>query len=99
MSDRENVGTAFGQSQDNFAYIPIQTYFKMYGNNDTIWLNIQARGAEWMEQTQEEARVMMRAAGGHLAPMKKITLHFPIRPTLMEYGNEVIARSWSAWSS
>jgi len=45
-----------GQSQDNFAYIPIQTYFKMYGTNDTIWLNIQARGAEWMEQTQDEAR-------------------------------------------
>src|SRR4029077_7622341 len=23
------IGTALGQSQDNFAYIPIQTYFKM----------------------------------------------------------------------
>src|SRR5258707_14450683 len=44
------VGTAFGQSQDNFAYIPCQTDFKMYGTNDTIWLNIQARGAEWLEQ-------------------------------------------------
>ena len=44
----KTIGTAFGQSQDNFAYIPIQTYFKMYGNNDTIWLNIQARGATWL---------------------------------------------------
>src|SRR5439155_1626371 len=57
----KTIGTALGQSQDNFAYIPIQTYFKMYGTNDTIWLNIQARGAEWMEQTQDEARAMMRA--------------------------------------
>ena len=61
------IGTAFGQSQDNFAYIPIQTYFKMYGTQDTIWLNIQARGPEWMERTQDEARAMMRARR-HLPP-------------------------------
>jgi len=28
----KTIGTAFGQSQDNFAYIPIQTYFKMLWN-------------------------------------------------------------------
>jgi putative ABC transport system permease protein len=77
------IGTAFGQSQDNFAYIPIQTYFKMYGNNDTIWLNIQARGAEWMEQTQEEARVMMRARR-HLAPNEKDNFGIFDQATLME---------------
>src|SRR5207237_8099444 len=55
------IGTAFGQSQDNFAYIPIQTYLKMYGTQDTIWLNIQARGPEWMARTQDEARAVMRA--------------------------------------
>src|SRR6202030_652855 len=48
------IGSALGQSPDKFAYIPIQKDFKMYGTNDTIWLNIQARGAEWMEQTQDE---------------------------------------------
>src|SRR6266446_6413150 len=69
----KTIGTALGQSQDNFAYIPIQTYFKMYGTNDTIWLNIQARGAEWMEQTQEEARVMMRARR-HLSPNENNSL-------------------------
>ena len=63
----KTIGTAFGQSQDNFAYIPIQTYFKIYGNNDTVWLNIQARGAEWMERTQDEARAIMRARR-HLRP-------------------------------
>jgi len=61
------IGTAFGQSQDNFAYIPMQTYFKMYGTQETIWLNIQARGPEWMERTQDEARAMMRARR-HLPP-------------------------------
>ena len=61
------IGSAFGQSQDNFVYIPIQTYFKIYGTQDTIWVNIQARGAEWMERAQDEARAMMRARR-HLAP-------------------------------
>jgi len=61
------IGTAFGRSQDNFAYIPIQTYFKMYGTNDTIWVNIQARDTDWMERTQDEARAIMRARR-HLPP-------------------------------
>jgi len=61
------IGSVLGQSQDNFAYIPIQTYFKMYGTQETIWVNIQARGAEWMDRTQDEARALMRARR-HLSP-------------------------------
>jgi putative ABC transport system permease protein len=54
------IGTVFGQSQDNFVYIPIQTYLKIYGSQDTIWVNIQARGPEWMQRTQEESRAPSR---------------------------------------
>jgi putative ABC transport system permease protein len=79
----KTVGTAFGQSQDNFAYIPIQTYFKMYGTNDTIWLNIQARGAEWMERTQDEARALMRARR-HLSPNEPDNFGIFDQATLME---------------
>src|SRR5467141_2437237 len=79
----KTIGTAFGQSQDNFAYIPIQTYFKMYGTNETIWLNIQARGAEWMEQTQDEARAMMRARR-HLSPNEKDNFGIFDQATLMD---------------
>src|SRR5256884_710929 len=79
----KTIGTALGQSQDNFAYIPIQTYFKMYGTNDTIWLNIQARGAEWMEQTQDEARAMMRARR-HLPPNEKDNFGIFDQATLMD---------------
>ena len=64
------IGSVLGQSQDNFAYIPIQTYFKIYGTQDTIWVNIQARGADWMEQTEDEARALMRARR-HLSPNEK----------------------------
>jgi putative ABC transport system permease protein len=61
------IGSVLGQSQDNFAYIPIQTYLKIYGAREGIDINVQARGAEWMERTQDEARALMRARR-HLRP-------------------------------
>ena len=42
------VGSAFGQSQDNFAYIPVRTWLKMYGQRKSLSINIQSRGAEYM---------------------------------------------------
>lgn len=77
------IGTVFGQSQDNFAYIPIQTYFKIYGAYDGIWINIQARSAEWMERTQDEARALMRARR-HLPPNEKDNFGIFDSATLME---------------
>ena len=79
----KTMGTAFGQSQDNFAYIPIQTYFKMYGTNDTIWVNIQAHDADWMERTQDEARAIMRARR-HLPPNEPDNFGIFDQATLME---------------
>jgi len=55
------IGTVLGQSQDNFVYMPIETFLKIYGSNRSLSINIQASGAEWMARTQEEARVLMRA--------------------------------------
>jgi putative ABC transport system permease protein len=77
------IGSVLGQSQDNFAYIPIQTYFKIYGTQETIWVNIQARGAEWMERTQDEARALMRARR-HLSPNEKDNFGMFDSATLMD---------------
>jgi putative ABC transport system permease protein len=77
------IGTALGQSQDNFAYIPIQTYFKIYGTNETIWVNIQARNADWMARTQDEARALMRARR-HLSPNETDNFGIFDQSTLME---------------
>jgi putative ABC transport system permease protein len=79
----KTIGTAFGQSQDNFAYIPIQTYFKMYGTNDTIWVNIQASGPDWMERTQDEARALLRARR-HLSPNEPDSFGILDSATLMQ---------------
>ena len=40
----KKIGNTFGQSQDNFVYIPIQTWLKIYGRNTTLSVNVQARG-------------------------------------------------------
>jgi putative ABC transport system permease protein len=64
------IGTVFGQSQDNFVYIPIRTFLKRYGEHGQgldLAINIQARGPEWMQETEDEARTMMRGRR-HLDP-------------------------------
>jgi putative ABC transport system permease protein len=64
----KEIGSALGQSQDRYLYIPVQTFLKTYGaQNRSITINVQARGAEWVERTQEEVRVLMRARR-HLRP-------------------------------
>jgi putative ABC transport system permease protein len=79
----KSIGTVFGQSQDNFAYIPLQTYFKIYGAYDGVWINIQARSAEWMDRTQDEARALMRARR-HLSPNEKDNFGIFDSATLMQ---------------
>lgn len=62
------IGSVMGQPQDNFVYIPIRTFLKIYGSNNTgMSINVQARGGDWIERTQEEARVVMRSRR-HLNP-------------------------------
>jgi putative ABC transport system permease protein len=61
------IGTVLGQSQDNFVYIPIQTFLKVNGHQKSLSVNVQSRGAEWMEQTKDEVRALLRARR-HLDP-------------------------------
>jgi putative ABC transport system permease protein len=60
-------GSAFGQTQDNFAYVPIQTYRKNYGSNDSLDIRVKALGADLMPASEDEARALMRARH-HLDP-------------------------------
>jgi putative ABC transport system permease protein len=65
------IGAVLGQSQDDFAYVPIRTFLKHYGEHGQgldLAINIQARGPEWMQRTEDEARTMMRGRR-HLDPM------------------------------
>jgi putative ABC transport system permease protein len=62
------IGNVMGQPQDNFVYIPVQTWFKLNGmHTDRFNINVQTRAPEYMEQTKDEARALMRARR-HVAP-------------------------------
>ncbi len=63
----KKIGNTLGQSQDNFVYIPIETWLKIYGRNYTLSVNVQTRGPEWMARTEEETRMLMRSRR-HLGP-------------------------------
>ncbi len=56
------IGSAFGQSQDNFILIPLATYRKeWHKQSDWLTIFVQARNAEMMEASEDEARMLMRA--------------------------------------
>src|SRR5579863_1645584 len=62
------IGTVLGQTQDNYVYIPIETWLKFYTTSATsLAINVETRGSGWMSRTQEEAESLMRAHR-HLDP-------------------------------
>jgi putative ABC transport system permease protein len=63
----KEMGSAFGQSQDSFVYIPIQTWRKVYGSNVSMNINIKALSADLMQPAEDEARMLLRARR-HLTP-------------------------------
>jgi putative ABC transport system permease protein len=63
----KEMGSAFGFSEDSFVYVPVQTWRKEYGTNDSTNINIKALSADLMEPAEDEARMLMRAHH-HLAP-------------------------------
>lgn len=61
-------GSAFGQSQDNFAIVPITTWLQTYGRaNRSVSINVQAPSAVSIEAIQDRAVGAMRIAR-HLSP-------------------------------
>jgi putative ABC transport system permease protein len=58
----EPIGSAFGQSQDNFVIMPIHTYQReFHKQNDWVGIFVQAPSAEMMDPSKDEARMLMRA--------------------------------------
>jgi putative ABC transport system permease protein len=58
----ERIGTAFGQSLDNFMIIPIHTFEKeLHRPKDWVAIFVQAGNAEMMDACEDEARMLMRA--------------------------------------
>ncbi|MCL4795938.1 MAG: ABC transporter permease [Bryobacteraceae bacterium] len=57
----KRMGSVFGQSQDLFVHVPIQTFFKMYGSRRGMSYAAMAGSPERLEQAMDEMRAMLRA--------------------------------------
>jgi len=60
-------GSVFGQSQDNFVIVPVETYFKIWGARSGMEYDAVAIDHAHLAQAQEETRMLLRAYR-HLGP-------------------------------
>src|SRR5258708_3172038 len=91
----KEIGSTLGQSQDGFVYIPIQTFRKIYGTQDSLSVNVQSVSPHMMENAKDEARVLMRARR-HLNPKEDDTFGFLEPSSLMDLWNNLTGTLASA---
>src|SRR5262249_48623353 len=63
----KSKGSVFGQSQDSYVVIPIETYFRIWGTRGGMDYAALARDHEQLVQAQEEAHMLLRVYR-HLHP-------------------------------
>jgi putative ABC transport system permease protein len=63
----KTLGSVFGQSQDNFVMIPIESYFKTYGSRNGIRIIAKANAQDHLAEAQDEVRVLLRSYR-HIGP-------------------------------
>ncbi len=68
----KELGSVFGNSQDNFAMIPIESYFKTYGARSGIRLIAKAIDQAHLAEAQDETRMLLRAYR-HIGPAQDDT--------------------------
>jgi len=84
----KSKGSVFGQSQDNFVSIPIQTFVKMYGARSGLSYAFSALSRERMTEAQDEVRVLLRASR-HLRPDQDETFMILSSDTLISAWNNL----------
>jgi putative ABC transport system permease protein len=65
----KTLGSVFGNSQDNFVMIPIESYFKTYGSRSGLAIVAKAIDQSKLAEAQDEVRVLLRSYR-HLGPGK-----------------------------
>jgi putative ABC transport system permease protein len=65
----KTLGSVFGNSQDNFVMIPIESYFKTYGSRNGLAIVAKAIDQSKLAEAQDEVRVLLRSYR-HLGPGK-----------------------------
>src|SRR6478672_5205160 len=81
-------GSVFGQSQDNFLIVPINTYFKIWGARNGMGFAATALDHDHLAQAQEEARMLLRSYR-HLRPKEDDTFSMLTSDALLDFWNQL----------
>ncbi|HEY7412474.1 MAG TPA: ABC transporter permease [Vicinamibacteria bacterium] len=84
----ERKGKIFGESQDNFVWLPITTWRKLYGSRRSVTIQAEARTMDSFEEAQDQARLAMRIRR-HLGFAKEDDFNVETGETVMELWNSL----------
>jgi len=85
----ERQGKTFGESQDNWAIVPVTTYQHTYGSNDSLTIFARANGdSSVMMQAEDQVRVLMRARR-HDAPGADDSFELTTNDTFLEIWKQI----------
>jgi putative ABC transport system permease protein len=79
----EKKGAVFGESQDNFIWMPLTTFMKLYGARRSFSIQAEAQTMAVFEAAQDQVRVAMRARR-HLTYNKPDDFNIETGETVME---------------
>jgi putative ABC transport system permease protein len=78
-------GSVFGESQDQFVYVPVYSFFKTYGIRGGIELFAKSIDPNEMNEAEDEVRMLLRAYR-HLGPAQDDTFSI--------FGSDTFAKAW-----
>ncbi len=81
-------GSIFGQSQDKFVLIPVETYFKIWGERGGMQYAGVAVDHDHLVQAQEEIRVLLRIYR-HLGPKAEDTFAVLTSASLLDFWSQL----------
>lgn len=81
-------GSVFGQSQDNFAVVPAETYFKIWGSRSGMDYAGIAVDHDHLLRAQDEARSLLRAYR-QLGPKEDDTFSMVTSDSLVDFWNQL----------
>jgi putative ABC transport system permease protein len=91
----QSKGSLFGQSQDNFVAIPVQTYFKIYGDRSGMQFNFSALDRDHLQEAIDQVRSLLRSYR-HLRPNQDDTFGIQSSDTLVSTWDQLTGAIASA---
>jgi putative ABC transport system permease protein len=79
----KKLGSVLGQSRDNWVIMPITTFRKRYGTNDSITIWVKARTAGSLAATMDAVRQLVRGLR-HLSPEDKDDFEIMTNQSLLD---------------